>query len=484
MHFISNILLFTGLFIGLTAYAQVPAQLNSGPFSAPLDIPMYLTGNYGELRSTHFHAGIDIKTQQTEGKNVLAADSGYVVRIVVQTAGYGHALYLSHPDGKVTVYAHLQRFTEEIDQWVKAQQYRQKSFEVDLAPRSGQFVFSRGSLIGYSGNTGSSGGPHLHFEIRGPSGVPYNVLRYPFDIRDDIPPQINLLAVYPLRRGTVNGSGRKLILPVTPGKGARYLMDTITVSGDIGFGIETFDYLNNSPNVCSPYAISLKVDNQLQFHCRFDSIPFEMAGYVNSHVDYEERVKNGKEIQKLFVDPNNRLNIYRLTPNRGIVRFADQSVHRAEIRVSDAYGNESVLRVPIRASRTAAAPLPGKAGAVARFYYDSLNVYENKDVRIVVPGDALFDNFNFEYASVQSDSCQYSPLYRIHNEFTPLFKSYMLSLKPYNLPDYLYQKALIVRLDHTNTPLPLEAAIRTDSSQQGQRISGIFLLQWIPSCLK
>ena len=455
MHFISNFLILTGLFIGFTAHAQNPLQSQTEAFSAPLEIPMYLSGNYGELRSTHFHAGIDIKTQQEEGKNVLAADSGTVIRIVVQTGGYGHALYLSHPGGKMTVYAHMRQFTPEVDKWVKEEQYRQKSFEVDLSPRSGQFTFSKGALIGFSGNTGNSGGPHLHFEIRGASGVPYNVLKYVFDIGDAIPPKISLLAVYPLGSGMVNGSDQKLMIPVPENKGTYLVDDTVAVFGNIGFGIETYDFLNNSVNPCSPYSISLRVDNRLQFQCRFDSIPFEMAGYVNSQVDYEEKLKSGKSIQKLFVDPNNKLTIYKMTPKRGIVRFTDQSIHVAEVRVTDAYGNESMLTFHIRSTTSNPLTKSKTTAAVARFYYDSLNVFENSDVRVVVPGNALFDNINFQFSSVHADSFQYSPLFLVHNEYTPLFKSYMLSLCPHDLPESLYDKALIIRMDYKGALISL-----------------------------
>ncbi len=137
----------------------------------PLNIPLLVSGNYGEIRSTHFHAGIDFKTDQVEGKEVFAADSGYVYRIVVQSGGYGRALYLRHSDNRVTVYGHLRQFSPVVDTWVKDQQYHKKSFEVDLYLQTGQFSFRKGELIGFSGNTGSSGGPHLHFEITGSFGL-------------------------------------------------------------------------------------------------------------------------------------------------------------------------------------------------------------------------------------------------------------------------------------------------------------------------
>lgn len=448
MHFISLILVFAGVIAAHTVKAQ-PVQNNNIGLPdpvPPLSIPLFLAGNYGEIRSTHFHAGIDIKTEQVEGKNVLAAWPGFIFRIVVQSGGYGRALYMKHSNGLVTVYAHLQRFDPALELYVREQQYRKKSFEVDLYPEAGLFAFSGGEVIGISGNSGSSEGPHLHFEIRDASGsLPLNALNYGFAIRDAVKPRINWLAVYPLdSQSRVNGANRKLLIQVLGRNGNYYpASGDIRVSGKIGFGIETFDYLDNSSNSCSPYTLAMHVDEQLSYLCRFDSIPFSMAGYVNSHIDFAESVLSGKKIQKLFIDPNNRLGIYKTARNRGAVRFTDSAVHRVDIRVKDVYGNETLLGFHVTSTGEKPVFKSPRPGDHNLFRYDSLNVFENTDVRLVIPQYALFDDIAFQYHGKLADDTCPGEVFGIHNEYTPLFKSYILSIRATGIPENLRDKAFL-----------------------------------------
>jgi murein DD-endopeptidase MepM/ murein hydrolase activator NlpD len=448
MHFISLMLVFAGVIMAQAVKSQ-PAQNNNNKFpdlSAPLSIPMYLSGNYGEIRSTHFHAGIDIKTEQVEGKNVLAAWPGYIFRIVVQSGGYGRALYMKHDNGLVTVYAHLQRFDPALEIFVREQQYRKKSFEVDLYPEAGLFAFSGGEIIGISGNSGSSEGPHLHFEVRDAAGsLPLNALTYGLSIRDAVKPRINWLAVYPLdSQSRVNGVNRKLLIQVLGRNGNYYPASAdIRVSGNIGFGIEAFDYLDNSANSCSPYTLDMRVDDRLHFLCRFDSIPFSMSGYVNSHIDFAESVLSGKKIQKLYIDPNNRLGIYKTARNRGAVRFTDTAVHRVDIRVKDVYGNETILGFHVTSTGERPILKAGRPGDHNLFRYDSLNVFENADVRVVIPQFALFDDIAFQYHGILTDNNCAAEVFGVHNESTPLFKSYILSVKASGIPEDLRDKAYL-----------------------------------------
>jgi murein DD-endopeptidase MepM/ murein hydrolase activator NlpD len=449
MQFILKCLILAAVFINAPLYSQLsPKYRNGSPgFVPPLNIPLFLAGNYGEIRGAHFHTGVDFKTEQVEGKKVFAADSGYVYRISVQSGGYGHSVYMRHPDGKVTLYGHLRQFTQEMDTWVKNQQYHKKSFEVDLYPPGDMFVFRKGGLIGFSGSTGFSGGPHLHFEIRDRSAsIPLNVLKFKFPVQDGIKPKINWIAIYPMDdSSSVNGVNQKLLLPVTGNNGNPHLeTENIAVSGNIGFGIETFDYLDNSANPCSPYAVSLFEDNRMHFRFVLDSIPFSLSGYVDSHMDYEEKLKSGKTIQKLFVEPNNRLSIYKVVINRGIIRFSDTLVHRMAMWVEDAYGNLSQLNFRVRSSTISFSPdNEADSNVVARFYYDSLNVFEQADVKVVVPRDALFTNIRFRFTKEKCDTVNLSDVFKIHQGYTPLNKPYILSIKPGIIPAGLHSKVMI-----------------------------------------
>ncbi len=417
-------------------------------FAAPLNIPLLLSGNYGEIRSAHFHAGIDIKTDQVTGKKVFAAENGYVARVNIQSGGYGNSIYLAHPGGYMTVYAHLQEFMPELERYVKEHQYESKSFEVNLFPEPNRFAYKKGEMIGLSGNSGNSSGPHLHFEVRDlKTSIPLNVLNFNFPIVDNISPQILWLAVYPLdKSGMVNGKREKGMFQVYRQNGTYMIHDkVIKVSGEIGFGIETYDFLNGSANRCSPYNAIFTIDDQIICEYRLDSIPFSMTSYVNSHIDYGEKIRSGKVIQKLFVDPNNKLAIYKVLSNRGIYLFNDTLLHRAKICISDVYGNESVFIFSLQSSISddSLIPVPKDSTVVSTFRYNQLNVYENNDIRIVIPKDALYDDILFQYGKIPGNSVSLSDTFRIHNEYTPLHKSYVLSVRTKDLPNRYHDKIML-----------------------------------------
>lgn len=448
MHSLSIFTILGGLFVTIFANSSISSQSYSKKqyFASPLDIPLYLSSNYGEYRSGHFHAGVDFKTQQVENKNVYAVDSGYVYRIVVQAAGYGRAVYLKHPSGFVTLYGHLNQFTPEIEKYVRDYQYRKKTYPVDLYPERGRFVFKRGQFLGLSGNTGMSFGAHLHFEIRDRSGaIPLNPLVYGFDVKDRTRPEIHWLMIYPLDTGSfVNGMREKLPLKtIRTGRLNRVIPDTIHVWGNIGIGIETYDFLDSTPNQCGPASLELSVDGQKIFLCLVDSVSFNSGSYIYSYYDYDEMLRTGKKVQKLFIDPNNKLSVYKLALNRGILNLRDSKTHKIRISVKDTYGNESLLEFHLQSHETIAPPAIPDSFVVSRFYYDSLNVFENQNIRVAVPEDALFDHIDFRYREESNDTFRYSLLHRVHSRYTPLLRPYILSIRSQNLNDRLREKALI-----------------------------------------
>ncbi|MBN2212870.1 MAG: M23 family metallopeptidase [Bacteroidales bacterium] len=451
MYFLRSFLLFPCILVTGLLDGQENSRYEN--FTAPLDIPLLLSGNFGELRSTHFHSGIDIKTQQQTGKNVYASKDGYVSRIKIQSSGYGKSVYLSHPDGYTTVYAHLNDFVPEIASYVKDNQYAQRRFEINLFPERYRIPVTKGQLIGYSGNTGYSGGPHLHFEIRDANQHPLNVLRFRFNIMDDIPPVIKHLVVYPVEAvSLINGRNNKVIYQPVSIKGSYVLKDTINISGLAGFGIETYDYLNGTGNRCTVYSIEMAVNDTIIYLHEMDEFSFSEVKYLNSHIDYEERILKNLNIHKLFLDPNNKLSIYRIIRNKGILDFTDDSVFNVRITVKDAYSNSTSLAFTVCGADQGITPLQANTDSsfVKTFYYDQVNTYQTPEIKIVLPEYSLYRNIGFKYAALNIDTLLYSDLHIIHSDLTPLCGSYRLSIRTRNIPGNLAKKALIATVDRKN----------------------------------
>lgn len=423
-------------------------------FAPPVDIPIFLSGNFGEIRATHFHSGIDIKTQQVIGKPVYAAADGYVSRIKIQGGGYGKSIYLTHPNGYVTVYAHLSDYIPSVSEYVRAYQYGEQKFEVDIYPPQDKFHFKQGDLIGMSGNTGNSGGPHLHFEIRDPLQHPINGLLFDFNITDNIPPTIENLALYPVdKEGIINGKNEKLIIKPLKQGGKYTLNQHPSVSGKVGFGLETYDYLNGSGNRCTIYSIELRIDDTTRYLQEMEKFSFDEVKYVSSHIDYEEKILNNLKIHRLFPDPNNHLSIYKILENNGVVEFADDTVHHVEIIVKDSYKNRSLLEFDIQSnvSKISALNTDVDSSFIKTFYYNAVNTYQNPDVKVLIPRNVLFRDINFTYSRIPSDSIAICDTHNIHTDLVPLGGYYELALKAKNIPDELRNKILLVNIGRSGT---------------------------------
>jgi len=418
-------------------------------YSNPVKIPILLSGNFAELRSNHFHSGIDIKTQGVTGIPVYAAAEGFVSRIVVSPTGYGNALYINHQNGTTTVYGHLQSFRKDIAKYVKENQYQQKSFKVDLQISPGEFQIKKDEIIAKSGNSGSSGGPHLHFEIRNTETEnPQNPLKYSFDIKDTIPPKILSLMMIPISEESyVIDDTRKRRFPIVFYDGKYHIKNNpaVPVYGEIGFAIETNDYLNDSWNKCGIYSMQLTIDDELYFSHRLDQFSFAESRYINSFIDYETYIDLNRRFQKTWVDPGNKLSTYNYLKENGSFKASRNGVHKIRIELKDTYGNSSMLEFRVE-SKPRKITKPDEI-FVAEFNYDTDNQFNRADIQLNIPNGALYKNLRFNYKTEPAGSGYYSEIHVIHKNSVPLHKSASIKIKPKNLPYELESKALLVTID-------------------------------------
>jgi hypothetical protein len=425
---------------------------NKSIFISPVKIPQLLSANFGELRIDHFHSGLDIKTQGVTGKEVVASADGYIYRISITPGGFGNALYIRHSSGYSTVYGHLDRFVPEIEKYVKAQQYEKKSFQITLFPSKEQFPVKQGELIAFSGNSGGSGGPHLHFEIRkSDSEKPINPLLFEFGMVDNIRPVIEKLVVYPINHSTlINDQNIIKKINVAGGHGMYSVphKDAITISGLAGFGIKAYDLLNDSPNRCAVYSIELLIDSTSIFKYTMDSFSFDESRYVNSHIDYETYMKENTYIERVYVQPGDKLNVYKDVINRGLFNFNDNKLHRAEIIATDANNNKSVLSFQIKAQSEKPQPVIRSIDKnIQVMPYNKTNKFSSENISLNIPAGALYDTLYFTYKKEKGTYDMYSDLHYIDDKFTPVHKAYSLSIKPTSVPAGKESKMLIVQLE-------------------------------------
>lgn len=419
-HILAGIFLFAGI-TNNTAEAQ---QLRK-----PMDIPVLLSGNFGELRSNHFHSGIDFKTQGVEGKPIHSVQDGYVSRISVSPWGYGNGLYITHPDGTTTVYGHLQKFSQKITAYLKEKQYEQESFNVNLSLTPDELPVKEGELVALSGNTGSSGGPHLHFEVRDTeTEEPMDPIEYYKDlIKDTQAPKIQGIMVYSMPgKGVVNGSRRKLELkPVTAKNGKQTLNGKIEAWGEIGLAVKGYDYMDNTSNIYGIKDITLTTDSQVIFHSNLDRFAFDESRYLNSFTDFEEWKEHRSFYIKSFVDPGNRLRFIE-SLNRGILTIDEPRTYHLTYQLADAFGNTTQLSIQIEGKEQ---PIPEiDTENTELFHWWSDNRFGAKGIRLTIPKGNLYDDLYFRY-SVKEDSTALGATHILHNKPVAFHKSAKLSLR-------------------------------------------------------
>lgn len=408
-------------------------------FRPPLDIPMQLSGNFGELRPNHFHAGFDLKTQQKEGLEVHAVADGYISRIKISTFGNGKTIYITHSNGYTSVYGHLQRATDSIEDFIKKEQYKEQSFEIERYLKPGELVVKKGQIIALSGNTGASEGPHLHFEFR--DNITENIINpmlFGFDkfMKDTKKPIVFNIYAYPIgEESIVNQSKRPLLLNLVLQKDGTYLADKVVANGKVGFGINTFDYDDVSFNKNGVYKVQSFCNGTPVFGYQFDTYSFDEMRYVNALIDYSMYKKTQQRVQKIFMNMPYNLSFIKSDATNGVLVTQPNLTSQYRIEVSDFYGNRTQVTIPIVNDNL---PVIIAKEPVSKYRVRAKNEsnFSKENMSVFFPVNTFYEDFNLNF-DVKNDTLF------LHTDIVPAHTNFTIEIEDHKFNETQKDKLFI-----------------------------------------
>jgi hypothetical protein len=422
---LKNIILIL-LFASFTSSAQNKYPTNY--FRSPLDISLHLSGTFGELRNNHFHAGVDIKTKRRTGFPVYATADGYVSRIKVAIWGYGKVIYISHPNGYTSVYAHLSKFGDGIQEYVKNIQYQKESYETgNIYPAENEITVKKGQVIAFTGRTGGFVAPHLHYEIRDTKTEHIiNPLLFGLKIKDSIAPRINKLIAYPIGEGSrINRSVKKQTLAIKKDSLNNYRTNRISASGSIGFGINVYDLLGKELNKNGVYSIEMKVNGKRHYYHDVETFSFAESKYINLLIDYPYFATYKNRIQKTFREKETKLNIYEDLVKDGFVDVKEGFSYKVEIIAKDFKGNTSSVKIPIIGVKSEAVLTQKKDTTNYKILKNKFQKFTEGGVTVAFPKNTFYKDIFIDFSVNGKLATVHKPTIPLNKSFTITFDSTM-----------------------------------------------------------
>ena len=458
------------LLVFLVFQLQAQNIIDPNYFSNPLEIPMVLSGSFGELRSNHFHSGLDIKTQQRSGIPIYAPADGYVSRIKVGHYGYGKALYIKHTNGYSTVYAHLQKYEATIQDFVKQNQYKKERYEIELFPTESELLVKKGDLIAYTGNSGSSGGPHLHYEIRDSYSRPMNPMLFGLEIPDSKNPIVTSIFAYPSGGdASVNKSAEPVKLRLIKQRDGTYKTERISAYGKIGFGVASTDQQNGAYNKNGVYRIKTSYNGKPKIDIKFEKFSFDETRYLNRYIDYTYYKEHKIKIQKLFRQTNNPLSIITQEDNNGFVNVADGFSSNFTIEIEDYQGNLAQITVPVTGNKDSLVVKKQIPKDLQYVPAVSSSTIQRGVFTIDVPKNAFYQG---TYLDIKTSG----DTLHLHRDIIPVHKNISISMDISNYNTSDKNKLYIARQAYKNTSYYTTTRRENDILTAKTRILGSYSL--------